>query len=246
MDAVQLELGIPLRWPGTWRARFLAALDEALPAMIEPQPASAPATTPTPGVPVGPGRLQFTGRELCGLVAVDRDRGGRLLLFTPEGGLVLFTGERLGLEPAGTDGPFVASAGNRNWRSIHMSLAFHSHPAAWPSNIHLFAHDTVTIIIMTSNYDCIGCDSILTFTHHHVKINFVYSHQTTHSLERRNISPNSLPLIFCQQSSRHKYLVDSTINTVSKRRRPSRHPCLSFGVGANCYNCCYYYSHHCE
>jgi hypothetical protein len=41
-----------------------------------------------------------------------------------------------------TDGPFVASAGNRNWRSIHMRLAFHSHPAAWPSNIQLFAHDT--------------------------------------------------------------------------------------------------------
>jgi hypothetical protein len=41
-----------------------------------------------------------------------------------------------------SEGPLVAMAGNRNWRSINMREAFHSHPTAWPSNIHLFAHGT--------------------------------------------------------------------------------------------------------
>jgi hypothetical protein len=41
-----------------------------------------------------------------------------------------------------TDGPLVTMAGDRNWRSIHMRGAFHSHPTAWPSKIQLFAHDT--------------------------------------------------------------------------------------------------------
>jgi hypothetical protein len=104
VDAVQLELGIPLRWPGAWRRRFLAALEGALPAMIEPRPSAASTTAAAVPVAIHPGRLQFTGRELCGLVAVDRDRSGRLLLFTPDGGLLLFTGERLGLETVGSDG----------------------------------------------------------------------------------------------------------------------------------------------
>jgi hypothetical protein len=103
VDAVQLELGIPLRWPGAWRAHFLAALEAALPAMMTPRPSPEPATAPATSAAVEPGRLQFTGREVCGLVAVDRDRGGRLLLFTPDGGLLLFTGERLGLEAVGAD-----------------------------------------------------------------------------------------------------------------------------------------------
>src|SRR5262249_39862230 len=35
VDAVQLELGIPLRWPGAWRGRFVAAVEDALPSLIE-------------------------------------------------------------------------------------------------------------------------------------------------------------------------------------------------------------------
>jgi len=49
-----------------------------------------------------------------------------------------------------TDGPLVAMAGNRNWHSIHMRGAFHSHPTAWPNNIHLFAHDTDLEIEVTA------------------------------------------------------------------------------------------------
>ena len=45
-------------------------------------------------------RLEFTTPELCGLMAVD-PRGGRLLLFPRTGGLVLFTGERVGDQPPG-------------------------------------------------------------------------------------------------------------------------------------------------
>ncbi len=102
VDAVQLELGIPLRWPGAWRTRFVAAVREALPALIgAASSASAAPAVPAPS-PIQPGRLQFTAPTFCGLVAIDRDRGGRLLLFPPEGGLVLFTGERIGLESPGT------------------------------------------------------------------------------------------------------------------------------------------------
>src|SRR5262249_18613601 len=104
IDAVQLELGIPLRWPGVWRARLVAAVEDALPSRVQDgsRRRTEPAKDAAPPVPVEPARLQFTGPDLCGLAALDQDRGGRLLLFTPEGGLALFTGERLGLEPAST------------------------------------------------------------------------------------------------------------------------------------------------
>src|SRR5438132_9240877 len=43
VDAVQLELGIALRWPGAWRSRFLDACAAALPApAAAPEPASVP------------------------------------------------------------------------------------------------------------------------------------------------------------------------------------------------------------
>src|SRR5207249_6788610 len=49
VDAVQLELGIALRWPGAWRSRFLDACAAALPALAAArEPASAP-PEPTPG-----------------------------------------------------------------------------------------------------------------------------------------------------------------------------------------------------
>lgn len=98
VDALQLELGIVLRWPGAWRARLLAACAAALaeraaPALppVEPAPGMRPAHPPVAR------RLEFTGPDLCGLVALDA--GGRLLLFPPDGGLVLFTGERTGGGP---------------------------------------------------------------------------------------------------------------------------------------------------
>ena len=104
VDAVQLELGIALRWPGPWRARLVAACTEALPALLAaPHPASAPPgdTTAAALAPPVPRRLEFAGAALSGLVGLDAGRTGRLLLFPAAGGLVLFTGERLGHTPGG-------------------------------------------------------------------------------------------------------------------------------------------------
>jgi hypothetical protein len=41
------------------------------------------------------------------------------------------------------DGPELIMAGARNYAEVSMRLAFSNHPAAWPDNIALFAHDTV-------------------------------------------------------------------------------------------------------
>jgi hypothetical protein len=109
VDAVQLELGIPLRWPGPWRRRFLEACAAALPALVTPE--AIPRVSGAENAEGAGGdehrvghRLEFTSPGLCGLVGLDRGRGGRLLLFPPGGGLVLFTGERTGGEPRGVVG----------------------------------------------------------------------------------------------------------------------------------------------
>ncbi len=112
IDAVQLELGIPLRWPGPWRDAFLAACVDALPALVTPPAgndlAAAARATASPQPPV---RLQFTSPTLCGLVAHDGPGGGRLLLFPPEGGLLLFTGERVRGDLPEAIGPLHVSSG---------------------------------------------------------------------------------------------------------------------------------------
>jgi len=94
VDAVQLELGIPLRWPGAWRRRFIGACRAALPLLA----AGAGEVSGAPGEPPAPQptscRLQFAGAPFSGLVGVTPDGGARLLLFPSEGGLFLFTGER--------------------------------------------------------------------------------------------------------------------------------------------------------
>jgi hypothetical protein len=103
VEAVQLELGIPLRWPGAWRGRFLAAAAAALPALVAP---AADARPPGPrplhrAAPRAASRIEWTTPTLCGLAGLDAGRGARLVLFLPEGGLLLFTGERTGDEEAG-------------------------------------------------------------------------------------------------------------------------------------------------
>jgi hypothetical protein len=107
VDAVQLELGIALRWPGAWRERLVDACVAARPLLLDPPKRAGPsrsvaalAAHPAPDLTR---RLEFTTPELCGLMAVDA-RGGRLLLFPRAGGLVLFTGERVGDESPGVVG----------------------------------------------------------------------------------------------------------------------------------------------
>jgi len=97
VDAVQMELGIVLRWPGPWRRRLVAACRDVLPALVAPTPEAVAASAIPAPRPIVPRRLQFVAPRLSGLVALDAGRGGRLLLFPPGGGLFLFTGERLGL-----------------------------------------------------------------------------------------------------------------------------------------------------
>jgi hypothetical protein len=115
VDAVQLELGIPLRWPGAWRARFVDACREALPALAGAAPADDGGGAHVPAerapLPGRPRRIEFTSPGLSGLAAVDAGRGGRLLLFAPDGTLALFTGERLGPAPDGHVGTLALEHG---------------------------------------------------------------------------------------------------------------------------------------
>jgi hypothetical protein len=101
VDAVQLELAIPLRWPGPWRERFSAALCAAL----DGDAGDVLALPPPGGDAARSQRLELvTASGLAALVAVDPG-GARLLVFPPEGGLLLFTGERTGHDPAHRTGP---------------------------------------------------------------------------------------------------------------------------------------------
>jgi hypothetical protein len=103
-DAVQLELGVPLRWPGTWRRRLVEACVDALPDLVASGATGTPVVPPA-DVPADPLRrtLEVAGDGTSVLVAMDK-AGARLLLFPPAGGLALFTGERTGGEERGRVG----------------------------------------------------------------------------------------------------------------------------------------------
>ena len=101
-DAVQLELSIPLRWAGPWRERLLEACIAVVPQLTGAAKATRPSTRPAePVAPSAPAwrTLQFVSERLSGLIAID-GIGGRLLLFLPSGGVLLFTGERVVPQPA--------------------------------------------------------------------------------------------------------------------------------------------------
>jgi len=116
VDAMQLELGIPLRWPGAWRERLCASIVACLPELLAPRP--DPGRTPARQVPdEAPAprpacRLEFTSGGLCGLAALDGGLGGgRLLLFLPGERLLLFTGERVGPDHGDGVGPLALHTG---------------------------------------------------------------------------------------------------------------------------------------
>ena len=99
-DGVQLELGLPLRWPGPWRTQLVGGIADTVPALLGRARSAAPTPAIVPEPVPGPVRsLEFASTGLCGLAALDRV-GGRLLLFEPDGTLALFTGERIGGEAA--------------------------------------------------------------------------------------------------------------------------------------------------
>lgn len=100
LDAVQLELGIPLRWQGPQRIALVRALTEALLPSIPAGRAALPAPsslTPHSGPITRRLGLQFTAGPLVGLTSIDAgDTGpvaGRLLLSRGTATLALFTGE---------------------------------------------------------------------------------------------------------------------------------------------------------
>jgi hypothetical protein len=100
-DAMQLELGIPLRWPGPWRDAFVAAFRDAAPALLDPEraPLGAPPSPPLAAARASAHRLDFVSHGVCGMAAIDA-RGGRLLLVGLHVGLDLFTHERVGDDDA--------------------------------------------------------------------------------------------------------------------------------------------------
>jgi hypothetical protein len=104
-NAMQLELGVPLRWPGTWRRRLIEACVAALPALLAEEAATT--ACPMPIVSHAPKvhrhTLEIAADDASGLVTLDAT-GARLLLFPPDGGLALFTGERTGGEEPGRVG----------------------------------------------------------------------------------------------------------------------------------------------
>jgi len=102
LDAAQLELGIPLRWPGAMRERVIDLLVNTLSDTPQTEP-PARASRPLPSRLACRGRvterraLQFVHEDLFGLTAVEMSEagsvGGRLLLSTEAGSVTLFTGE---------------------------------------------------------------------------------------------------------------------------------------------------------
>jgi hypothetical protein len=110
VEAVQLELGVPVRWPGPCRRGFLqaagAAFDGAGRAVARP---AAAAATPAHGEPA-PASLQlYDPRAQVGLTARVDSAGarstGRLLVFLGRQRVALFIGEDLRGRRATGSGP---------------------------------------------------------------------------------------------------------------------------------------------
>lgn len=114
VHAVQLELGIPLRWPGEWQDRFVASMVKAFTtrhgAVGSAAPRLASSEHEEPPLSVQPpaqrtaSALQFYDAAVdVGMFAAvgplgPRSTGGRLLLFLGGQRVALFTGEDVGVQ----------------------------------------------------------------------------------------------------------------------------------------------------
>ena len=108
-QALQLELGIPLRWPGRKRTHFIEQLSQAFDRSIT--------TAPSPARPHHPKGLSRASLQLFDaatglalLANVDRFPGldryfGRLVVFLPNGAVALYTGEARDPAELASDGP---------------------------------------------------------------------------------------------------------------------------------------------
>lgn len=97
VDALQVELGLPLRFPGPWRERFLNACAAALaqPAAV----AAEPIVTNRSDDRVLPQCTVQLAGAVSGLVRIGRD-GGLLVCVFATGEMVSFTGERVHADDA--------------------------------------------------------------------------------------------------------------------------------------------------
>ena len=113
VDAAQLELAIPLRWPGPRRARVVALLGDAF-GSAAPRVPSGDRRVP---LAVRQGRvtrrlaLQVLAGDLVLMAGIDAADdgalGGRLLISTDAGRLALFTGELSAAKPPWCVPPLV-------------------------------------------------------------------------------------------------------------------------------------------
>lgn len=103
VNAVQVELSIPLRWPGMWRDRFVEAVvqaNESVPTSPQRRATSTPSTsTQDSALSTPPQALQFydPAADIGMFAGLGRTGphsiGGRLLLFLGGQCIALFTGE---------------------------------------------------------------------------------------------------------------------------------------------------------
>jgi len=93
-DALQLELGVPLRWPGPWRDAFVRAFETWVPSILDPEGTERPSFALPEAIGHAPPerRLDFASNEISGIVATDAN-GCRLLLVGLHDGLDLYTHE---------------------------------------------------------------------------------------------------------------------------------------------------------
>ncbi len=104
VNALQLELGIPLRWPGPWRERFIEALISCFKDQITARSGASAGSLriPHPTRSTPPAALQFYDAAadvgmFAGLGPMSaHTTGGRLLLFLGGQRVALFTGEDAG------------------------------------------------------------------------------------------------------------------------------------------------------
>lgn len=103
LNAVQLELGVPLRWPGPPREAFTRALIDTLQGGNLTPPANPPSVgathaSPPPGSPQPAMLVGYDPRAALGFMSAisvqpNGQLGGRLLVFSQGQTMALFTGE---------------------------------------------------------------------------------------------------------------------------------------------------------